>query len=393
MHPLLPWRLIAASILLAPALACAAPAPGSSFDDEAYFRPGRDAVNSAYAQSISQCKQGAAADCLRISRRLRSGIMEGDAKPYEESLKAGCAKGVSAACGAASWLRMARSTATAVDVVDGAKGLDKACAEGDAFSCARYIDLLTNGPAVMRDLARARILASESCTKLGGPPCYSLALALVAEKKGAANDAHDIELRTKACEGGEGRGCVDAGSAIGGARGAELFRKGCDLEYPAACAKLGGSMAETACRMGNTAACDDRANETQQFDRYCAYWGAEACWKAGGALAKSQGEAAPHAEKIAALYIHYYARGDEAAKKGVIRVLKENEVACNTDRRKADACALTGFAYLLGWNGVDALSQAEASRNAKAERFLRYACDAGAANSCKRADALKAAAK
>ena len=63
------------------------------------------------------------------------------------------------------------------------------------------------------------------------------------------------------------------------------------------------------------------------------------------------------------------------------------------DRRKADACAFTGFGYLIGWPGVDSLSQAEASRNAKGERFLRYACDAGAKNSCKRADALKASAK
>jgi hypothetical protein len=94
-----------------------------------------------------------------------------------------------------------------------------------------------------------------------------------------------------------------------------------------------------------------------------------------------------------ALQLRYFARGDDAAKNTVVRIFKDNEVACNTDRRKADACAFTGFGYLIGWPGVDALSQAETSRNAKGEHFLRYACDAGATNSCKRADALKAAMK
>lgn len=386
-------RLAAAFVLAVPSLAGAAPAAGSSFDEELFFRPGRDYVNSAYTASMAKCKQGVAADCVRLSRRMRSGIMEGDLKPYEEALKAGCAKAINEACGAAGWLRMARSKAMPSDFVDGAKELDKACAAGDGLSCARQIDLFTNGPREMRDVARARILAAESCSKLGGAPCYSLALALVAEKKGTANDAHDIELRSKACDGGEGRGCIDAGLAVGGAKGSELLKKGCGLEYPAACAKLGGAMLETACKMGNTRACDDRANETQQFERYCSYWGAEACSKAAAALAKSQGDLAPEAEKIVSLQLHAYARGDEAAKNAVIHLFKDNEVACNTDRRKADACAFAGFGYLIGWPGVDALSQAEVSRNAKGEHFLRYACDAGAANACKRADALKAAMK
>ncbi len=78
----------------------------------------------------------------------------------------------------------------------------------------------------------------------------------------------------------------------------------------------------------------------------------------------------------------------------MLHVFKDNEVACNTDRRKADACARTGFLLpFIGWPGLDSPSQAEASRNAKGERFLRYACDAGAKNSCKRADALKASMK
>jgi hypothetical protein len=391
--PLLQWRLAAAMFLALPALSHAALAAGSTFDDEAFFRPGRDAVNSAYTASMAKCGQGVAADCIRISRRMRSGIMEGDLKPYQDALKAGCAKGVNEACGGAGWVRMAHSKAMPSDFVDGAKMLDKACAAGDGLSCARHIELMTTGPREMRDVARARILAAESCDKLGGAPCYSLALALVAEKKGAANDAHDIELRTKACDGGEGRGCIDVGTALGGAKGAEFFKKGCDLEYPAACAKLGGGMVETACKTGNTKACDDRANETQQYERYCSYWGAEACGKAATALAKSQGEFAPSAEKIVSLYLRAYARGDDAAKNTILHLFKDNEVACNTDRRKADACAFTGFAYLIGWPGVDSLSQAEASRNAKGEHFLRYACDAGAANSCKRADALKAGAK
>ncbi len=379
--PLLLRRAAAALVLALPALAFAAPAAGSSYDDEAFFRPGRDAVNSAYTASIAKCKQGVAADCVRVSRRMRSGIMEGDMK------------GVNEACGAAGWVRMARSKAMPSDFVDGAKDLDKACVAGDGLSCARQIDLFTNGPREMRDVARARILAAESCTKLGGAPCYSLALALVAEKKATANDAHDIELRTRACDGGEGRGCIDVGTALGGAKGAEFFKKGCDLEYPAACAKLGGAMVESACKMGNTKACDDRASETGQNERYCSYWGAEACAKAAVALAKSQGEFAPEAEKIVSLQLHAFARGDDAMKNTVLRLFKDNEVACNTDRRKADACAFTGFGYLIGWPGVDALSQAETSRNAKGEHFLRYACDAGATNSCKRADALKAAMK
>jgi hypothetical protein len=383
----------AAFFLCLPAFALAAPAAGSSFDEEAFFRPGRDAVNSAFSASINKCKQGVTADCIRLSRRMRSGIMEGDLKPYDEAFKAGCAKGVNEACGATAWIRMARQASMPSDFVDGAKELDRACTAGDGLSCARHVELLTNGPRPMRDLARARILAAESCTKLGGAPCYSLAMALVAEKKDVENDAHDLELRTKACEGGEGRGCIDVGTALGGARGTEFFRKGCELDYPAACAKLGGGMVESGCKWGNVKACDDRANETQQYERYCSYWGAEACMKAAVALTKSQGELAPEAEKIAAIYLRAYARGDDAAKNTVLRVFKDNEVACNTDRRRADACAFTGFGYLIGWPGVDALSQAETSRNAKAERFLRYACDAGAANSCKRADALKAAAK
>ncbi len=71
----------------------------------------------------------------------------------------------------------------------------------------------------------------------------------------------------------------------------EFFRKGCDLEYPAACAKLGAAMLDPACKMGNVKACDDRANETQQYERYCAYWGAEACMKAAAALVKVPGRA------------------------------------------------------------------------------------------------------
>ncbi len=113
----------------------------------------------------------------------------------------------------------------------------------------------------------------------------------------------------------------------------------------------------------------------------------------GGGAHQSPGELAPEGEKIAGIYLRAYPRGDDGAKDTGLRVFKDNEVACNTDRRRADACAFTGFGYLIGWPGVDSLSQAETSRNAKAERFLRYACDAGAANSCKRADALKAAAK
>ena len=387
------WRLAAALALSIPVLAAAALAKGSTFDDEAYFRPGSDYVSSAYSPSIAKCKQGSSPDCIRLSRRIGQGMTLAQLAPIDEAFKAACAKAVNEACGAAAWSRMARSTSMPSDFVDGAKAMDRACDAGDGISCWRLIILFTTGPREMRDGARARILASESCAKLGGHTCYALAEMLVAEKKGTLNDAHDVELRTKACEGGDGRGCVDAGQAAGGAKGTELFKKGCDLEYHAACAKLGGAMVEAACKMGDTKACDDRAAETQQFERYCQYWGAEACGKAAAALAKSQGEAAPEAEKIVALQLRAYGRGDEAAKKTVLRLFKDNEVACNTDRRKADACAFAGFGYLAGWPGVDALSQAETSRNAKAEHFLRYACDAGAANACKRADALKAAMK
>jgi hypothetical protein len=394
MHQPLPsWRIAAALFLVVPAFCGAALAPGSSFDEDAFYRPGRDYVNSAFAPSMARCKQGVAADCARLSRRIGYGVRGGDLKLYEEAFKAGCAKGVAEACGGFASARMSHADSQPSDFVDGAKALDKACAAGEAISCARLTTLLTNGPRPMRDAARARILAAESCAKLGGFPCYPLAEMLVSEKKGQLNDAHDVELRTKACDGGEGRGCVDVGTALGGAQGNEFFRKGCDLEYHAACAKLGGGMLDTACKMGNVKACDTRAEETRQYERYCSYWGAEACAKAAASLAKSQGEFAPEAEKIVALYLHAYALGDEAAKNTVLRLFKENEVACNTDRRKAEACAFTGFGYLIGWPGVDSLSQAEASRNAKGERFLRYACDAGAANSCKRADGLKAASK
>ncbi|HEY2629433.1 MAG TPA: hypothetical protein VGI57_09915 [Usitatibacter sp.] len=390
---LLTWRVAAAFLLAIPAFANAAPAAGSTFDTDAFFRPGRDYVNTAYAASMAKCKQGVAADCVRLSRRIGYGVRAADLKLYDEAFKAGCAKGVIEACGASAWVRMSRAESMPSDFVDGAKDLDKSCAAGDGISCARHIELLTTGPRPMRDAPRARILASESCTKLGGYPCYSLAQMLVSEKKGALNDAHDVELRTKACDAGEGRGCVDAGVALGGTKGTELFKKGCDFEYHGACAKLGGSMMDTACKMGNVKACDDRANETQQYERYCSYWGSEACSRAAAGLAKGQGEFAPEAEKIVAMYLHAYALGDEPAKNTVLHLFKDNEVACNTDRRKGEACAFTGYGYLIGWPGVDSLSQAEASRNAKAERFLRYACDAGAANSCKRADALKAAMK
>jgi len=387
------WRLAAAIVLSIPAAASAAQAKGSTFDKDAYFRPGNDYVSSTYAPSIAKCKQGVAADCIRLSRRMAQGLTIAQLAPFDEALKAACEKGVNEACGAAAWSRMARQDAKPSDFVDGAKAMEKACAAGDGITCWRQTVLFTTGPREMRDVARAKILASESCAKLGGHSCYALAEMLVAEKKDVLNDPHDVELRTKACDGGDGRGCLDAGQALGGARGTELFKKGCDLEFHAACAKLGGAMVETACKMGDIKACDDRANETQQYERYCQYWGAEACGKAAAALTKSQGEFAPDAEKIVALTLHYYGRGDEAAKKTVLRIFKDNEVACNTDRRKADACAFTGFGYLIGWPGVDALSQTDASRNAKGERFLRYACDAGAANACKRADAIKAEMK
>jgi hypothetical protein len=393
MHNVSLWRIAAALALSVPAIASAALAKGSTFDDEAYFRPGNEFISSTYAPSIAKCKTGSAPDCIRLSRRIGQGLTIAQLAPIDEAFKAACAKEVNEACGALGWSRMARIDAKPSDFVDGAKAMDKACAAGDGISCWRQTILFTTGPRELRDVARARMLASEACAKLGGHPCYALAEMLVTEKKGVANDAHDVELRTKACEGGDGRGCLDAGQAVGGAKGNELFKKGCDLEFSAACVKLGGAMAETGCRMGNTKACDDRAAETQQNERYCQYWGSQACAKAAAALAKSQGEFAPDAEKIVALQLRAYGRGDDDAKKSVLRLFKDNEVACNTDHRKADACAYAGFGYLIGWPGVDALSQTEAARNAKGEHFLRYACDAGAANACKRADALKATMK
>ncbi len=226
-----------------------------------------------------------------------------------------------------------------------------------------------------------------------GYPCYSLALLLVAEKKGTLNDVHDVELRTKACEGGEGRACVDAGTAVGGAKGAELFKKGCDFEYPAACAKVGGPMLETACKMGDVKSCDARAAETQQFERYCAYWGAEACMKAAIALGKSQGEFAPEAEKIVALYLRAYASRRRRCRNTVTHVFKDNEGRVQHGSPQGRCVRPRGFGYLIGWPGLDALSQTETSRNGRGEHYLRYACDAGATRSCKRADALKASMK
>jgi TPR repeat protein len=403
---------LAAALSLALLAGPAAAAASAGFDEDAFFRPGREFVATRYAASIAKCKEKVAAECQRISRRLALVTTKPEREALEAGLKGGCEKGLPEACGALAWSRLHREDGRFGEILDGVKEIDKACKAGDGISCSRLVEILSKAPAPVGDRPRAKVVASEACATLGGYPCFSLAQRLVAEKEGKENDERDIALRTKACDGGDGHACLDVGqsaSASNPARAAELYRKGCDLEHHQACHNLGWALRdgkgvpknaqqgialmETACGLGDAKACDDRAAETKQYEHYCALWGAQSCYLAAVGLTKEKGETAQVAEKLVALSMGGVRRGNQAALNVATHLFKDDELACNTDRRNADACAFAGLGYLVGWPGPDRLTQSPEAQKARALRYLRYSCDAGAKNMCAKADALQAAAK
>ena len=410
----MPRRPLAYAAALSLALIAGPAAAGASggVDEEAFFRPGRDFVVARYAASVARCREKVAADCQRLSRRLPLVTTKAEREPLEAGLKGGCEKGLPEACGALAWSRLHREDGRFTEVLDGVKEIDKACKAGDGISCSRLVEILTSAPSPVGDRPRAKAIATEACAALGGYPCLNLAQKLVTEKESKENDERDIALRTKACDGGDGFACLGLGQAAAAsnpAGAAELYRKGCDLEYHQACHNLGVAvrdgkgvpknaqqgiaLMETACRLGDAKACDDRATETREYERYCALWGAQSCYLAAAALTKESGETALVAERLVILAMGGVRRGNPAALRVATHLFKDDELACNTDRRNADACAFAGLGYLVGWPGPDRFTQSPDAQKARALRYLRYACDAGAKNMCAKADALQAAAK
>ena len=63
-------RGFAAALTLALLAGPAAAAASGGFDEDAFFRPGREFVATRYAASVTKCKERVAAECQRISRRL-----------------------------------------------------------------------------------------------------------------------------------------------------------------------------------------------------------------------------------------------------------------------------------------------------------------------------------
>jgi hypothetical protein len=98
----------AIALLLALLAGPAAAAVSGGFDEEPFFRPGREFVIARYAASVAMCKEKVGADCQRLSRRVALGTPKAEREPLEARLKGGCEKGLPEACGALAGSRLHR---------------------------------------------------------------------------------------------------------------------------------------------------------------------------------------------------------------------------------------------------------------------------------------------
>jgi TPR repeat protein len=387
---------------LAVALALSTAPCAAQFDEEAFFRPGMDAVFAYFAPAKSRCAQGDAASCARVSSRLQWASTSIERDALTQSLRSGCAKGIAVACGgAASW-----DLETSEDDSAAKRALEKACMDGDGISCARHAARLGRDmPAGSDARANANRIVAESCEKLGGWPCFMRAQVLV-QGGLSPSDPKVVAVVERACDGGDGYACFHLGLAASEADAPAYHRKGCGLDYAKSCHNLGWAykkgegvpkdekagleLSEKGCRLGDSKACDTLATETGKFEHYCTLWGAIACYYVVSAETKN-GETAQNADRVVALGMAAAVRGYDVAARMLSHYLKDNERHCNADKSDADACAAAGSGYAAGWDGSRADATTRAEQKKRALLLLDRSCAAGAKNMCAKAAALRTA--
>jgi len=86
---------------------------------------------------------------------------------------------------------------------------DKACGLGDSSACGSFAIVLAHGTGTTADKPRAAQLAQKGCQDGAANACTAWGESYSEGWIGAPDPARASELFTKACEQGDGRGCMD----------------------------------------------------------------------------------------------------------------------------------------------------------------------------------------
>ena len=86
---------------------------------------------------------------------------------------------------------------------------DRACSLGSSSACGSFAIVLAHGTGTTADKPRAAQLAQKGCQDGAASACDAWGESYAEGWLGAADPARASELFTKACEQGDGRGCLD----------------------------------------------------------------------------------------------------------------------------------------------------------------------------------------
>jgi len=345
-----------------------------------------------------RCADGEREACLALLARLQRANTTVERATYAAPLESACKKKVISAC---AGFEQARA-----DDGQALRALDQLCEEtSDSFACSYAYERHARGAD---DPARRSSLlgpVARSCEQKPGPACLNVAQS----KRMPPVEA--LRFVDRACEGGDAYACSNLGFEYEeGEEGIEkdpdrarkLHQRACELLWPESCYNLawlgrgkGPSnaeyvrLAEWACTLGDSKACDDLAKEaaeagdTKAYDKYCKRWGAAACYEAAADVVKQRGETAEDAEELLTLAILSCRRDFQGACRNMNHLVGDTRRSCNDTEAKAEhrnSCAFSGLSRLFD----------QPPDRQKALDELDRSCRAGAAVSCRRVELLEA---
>jgi TPR repeat protein len=351
-----------------------------------------------------RCQRGDPEACLALLARLQRANTDAERASHVPALRAACAKKVISACAGIEQARLA-GYGMKQDPDQGLRALDKLCIDtSNSFACSYAYERHARATKDPVELARLADPVARSCNHEPGPACLN-----VAQSKETA-PAEAVRLAQRACDGGDAYACFNVGLVYEGEneqtpkdleRAGKAHRRGCDLLWPESCYNLArlarangpanaeyDRLAELACTLGDSKACDDLAAEAEKAgdaaaqDRYCRRWGAQACLVAAGELVEQRGETAEDAEELLALGMVACRRDSQGACRVLNHLVKDSRRRCEQpdgDRHR-DACAFSGLSRLYD----------TPPDRQKAIEELGRSCAAGAAPSCRKVEELRA---
>ncbi|MFL5320808.1 MAG: hypothetical protein ACJ790_14195 [Myxococcaceae bacterium] len=375
--------------------------------------PGEVATLAFVKPFLDRCATGDAVACRPVLVRVQAARTDAEATSYLPALKLACDRSVLAACAAVSFQAIQREAGATAEL----DRLRSLCEQNqDSAACSYLIDAeVHRGNAFPDVVQKYEAALRQSCTHAPGPSCTN-----VAQKELAAGNVGSAQLGLidRGCDGGDGMACYQLGQVYDQGAGDKIakdpkearrgFQRACDLLWPEGCydlawqlknagdAKGFDELAQKACGLGDSKACDDlaqiasEAGDSQAPERYCALWGANACYAAAAGLVKDK----DHVDAVARGVVEFSAtgcmRGSTAGCNVLGHLLEQAAAQCEKEdaTSQLDGCALTAEAFARGVKLPPGQGKSVPQDRAQAARAFERSCHAGSATSCARNDEL-----